>query len=389
MRGLLFIVVLVCGMLVNAQTALYNNGNLRIHENGNLGFHTNLINEAPFDNNLGLAGFYSPTALTVSGTVVPLFYDVEIMAENGLNLSLGVDNANNTTFIVGDITTPRNQEDIYYNFLDTDGFYLGEGDGAKVDGYAAISNRQNFIFPIGDESFLRPLSLSSESNNLFAKCAYFFENPNSPVSLNDNFNTDQLDRDLEMVSALEFWRLESTVRCTVNLSWNPRSNISALTDDSTTLVLAGWSKAANHWENLKASTVIGDLDQGFITSEPFLPSDYEIITIGVTKIPFEPLDREVLNLGNYFLSPNGDGINDTFFVPELEDSPNNMVRIFDRYGIKVFEKANYRDEFSGTPNIDNLVIQKNKGLPAGIYFYTIFMQDLNLDYQGFIYLTNK
>jgi len=386
MRKTCYILFILLAVSASAQTALYNNGNLRIHENGNLGFHTNLINEAPFDNNLGLAGFYSPTALTVSGTVVPLFYDVEIMAEDGLRLALGVDTANNTTFILGDIVTPRNQQDVFYNFLDTNGFYVGEGDATKVDGYAAISNRQNFVFPVGDESFLRLLSLSSESTNLFAKCAYFFEDPNNPVSLNGTFNTENLDRDLERVSILEFWRLESTVISTVNLSWNTRSNMSALTEDSTTIVLAGWSKVGNRWENLKANAVVGNLDQGFITSEPFVPSNYEIITLGVSKIPFEPLEREVVSLDNYYVSPNGDGINDTFFVPELADSPNNIVRIYDRYGLQVFEQANYTEEFVGTSNIDNLVIDRNQGLPAGVYFYTIFMEDLDLSYQGFLYL---
>lgn len=389
MTNKILILVLLTGFLTNAQTALYNNGNLRIHENGTLGLHTNLINDAPFDGNLGLTGFYGNTPLTVSGTLVPMLFDVEVMLENGLDLALGLDNANNTNFILGDIRTPRNQEDIYYNFLDTSGFYAGEGDGNKIDGYAAITDQQNFVFPIGDQFLLRPLSLSSESSNLFAKCAYFFEDPSNPVSLSEGFDTNALDRAVELVSPLEFWRLESTVTSTVNVSWNPRSNLASLTEDSSSIILVGWSKTGNRWENLGASSVVGNLEQGFVTSEPFLPSDYEILTLGVSKIPFEPLEQEVLNLDNYFVSPNGDGINDTFIVPELEASTNNIVVIYDRYGLKVFEKANYTNEFSGTSNQTNFVIKRGEGLPAGIYFYTIKMIDLKLEYQGFLYLASK
>jgi len=387
MRKTLYIFFMFLVVNTAAQTALYNSGNLRIHENGTLGFHTNFINAAPFDTNLGLAGFYSMDALTVSGTVVPLFYDVEIMAENGLILSLGIDNANNTTFILGDVITPKRQDDVYYNFLDTEGFYVGEGDLTKVNGYAAITNQQNFVFPVGDDTFLRPVTLSSESTTLFAKCAYFFEDPSSPLSFNDSFDTNELGRALERVNTVEFWKLESDVASTVNLSWNSRSNMGILTDDSTTIVLAGWSKTGNRWENLGASSVVGNLEEGFLTSLAFVPNDYAIIGLGVSKIPFEPLAKEVLSLENYFVSPNGDGVNDFLFIPELEESPNNQLQIYDRYGLKVFEQTNYRNEFVGVSNVDNLVIRKEEGLPPGVYFYTLFMKEVNLNYQGFLYLT--
>jgi gliding motility-associated-like protein len=384
-----YILFMLLAVTLTAQTALYNSGNLRIHEDGNLGFHTNLINEAPFDTNLGLAGFYSTDPLVVSGTLVPLFYDIELMVENSLYLALGMDVANGTNFILGNLKAPRNQDDIFFTFLDNPSFYIGEDDGNKIDGYAAITNKQNFIFPIGDDTYLRPLSLSSESLNLFAKSAYFFEDPNAPVSLGGSFDTDNIARDVELVSTSEFWHLESTVMSTVNVSWNARSNMGVLTDDSTTIILVGWSKLGSRWENLGATSVLGNLEEGFITSGPFLPSDYEIITLGSYKIPYEHLERKVLTLDNYFISPNGDGINDTFTIPELVNSPNNVVVIYDRYGLKIFEKSNYTNDFSGTANTGGFIIDRNQGLPFGIYYYTIFMIDLNLNYQGFLYLTDN
>ncbi len=385
MRNLLYISLLLFTALVSAQTALYNNGNIRIHEGGNLGFHTDLINDSPFDDNRGLAGFYGSGSLLVSGSVVPLFFDVESATANGLDLELGIDNANNTNLVSGNIRTPRVQPNVYYNFLEN-AFYVGDGDVTKIDGYAGITNQQNFIFPVGDGQQLRPLVLDSESTNLSAKCAYFFENTGNPASLSGSFNTNELDLDLEFVSELEFWRLEGNVASTVSLSWNTRSDISALTDDPRKVVVAGWSKIGNRWINLGNTTVLGSLDEGFVTSEPFIPDNYEIITLGISKIPFEPLEMEVLSLDNYFVSPNGDGINDTFFIPELLESPKNEVRIYDRYGLKVFQMDNYTDEFAGVSNVDNFVIQREEGLPVGVYFYTIYMVDLDLNYQGFLYL---
>ena len=378
--------MLLLSILTYGQTALYNNGNLRIHEDGAIGFHTDLINESPFDNNLGLVGFYGNLNLSVLGSVVPQFYDIEIAAESGLLLALGVDNSNNTNFILGDIITPKNDADINFNFLQN-GFYTGEANIAKINGYAAITNQQNFTFPVGDSEFLRPLIVRSESENPFSKCAYFFENPNAPSALNGSFNTTTLDLDLASVSGAEFWRLEGSVSSTISLSWNTRSAISNLTDEATKVVVAGWSKAGNRWENLGANPVMGTLEEGAVTSDSFVPDDYEIITLGISKVPFEPLSLNILtSLDNYFVSVNGDGINDSFFIPELEDSPNNLVQIYDRYGLKVFEKANYRDEFVGVANVGDFILNKDKGLPEGIYFYTIYSIDSDLNYQGFLYL---
>ncbi|UWX54149.1 gliding motility-associated C-terminal domain-containing protein [Maribacter litopenaei] len=201
-----------------------------------------------------------------------------------------------------------------------------------------------------------------------------------------NFSIDDLDVDIAAVSNWEFWRLEGSVPSTISLSWNGESNLANLTDDPTTIIPVGWSKISQRWINLEASMVTGDLEQGFVSSETFIPDDYEIITLGVSQIPFQPLAKDVLTLDNFFVSPNGDGINDRFYVEELEQSPNNMVRIYDRFGLKVFEQANYVDEFAGFSNVDNFVISREDGLPVGVYFYTIEMLDLGLKYQGFLYL---
>ncbi|MEP1340653.1 MAG: hypothetical protein ABJK46_01840, partial [Ekhidna sp.] len=109
MKNIAFLFFFLCTAIVSAQSALYNNGNLRIHNGGSIGFHTNFINESPMDNNLGLAGFYGSERITVSGTVTPQFYDMELALENDMQLDLGVDNISNTNFIFGNILTNLSQ----------------------------------------------------------------------------------------------------------------------------------------------------------------------------------------------------------------------------------------------------------------------------------------
>ena len=378
MKKLLKFIILFSGV-VYAQPALYVSGNIRIHEEGQIGFHTNLINNAAFDENLGLAGFYGTASISISGAFMPIFFDTEIANDNGVNLNTSVGVTNNTNFIVGDFLSPRNQTDVYYNFIDS-AFNVGEANNSKVDGYAAITNKQFFTFPIGDAGQLRPLILNSQDVNSFAKCAYFFEDPNSPNNF-PGFNTEVRPRTLAAISSQEFWRLEGTVSSTVTINWNERSNLASITEDVNSITVVGWSNTLNRWQSLGNAAIGGDLDNGFVTSSLFIPNGYEVITFGSLAEP-----SDILTLDNFLLTPNGDGINDVLVIPELEQSPNNSLRIYDRNGLKVFEMFNYTDEFGGVSNQDNLVINREQGLPEGVYFYLISMDDLGLSYQGFLYL---
>ena len=132
---------------------------------------------------------------------------------------------------------------------------------------------------------------------------------------------------------------------------------------------------------------VGTLTEGFVTTESFIPDDYEVITLGSSKTPFEPLAKDVLFLDNFFVSVNGDGINDNFFIEELQDFNSNFVQIYDRYGFKVFEKTDYLNDFVGFSNMDNVPFGAEKGLPTGVYFYTIYIPEEDLNYQGFLYLS--
>jgi gliding motility-associated-like protein len=379
MKGVLATITLLISLACFAQPALYNSGNLRIHDQGQLGFHTDLINDGIFDENLGLVGFYSASSLQVSGALNPVFFDVEIAADGGVILNTSVSVQNNTNFISGDFRTNRAQPQLFYNFLQ-DAFTVGESDISKVDGYATMSGQQTFAFPVGDEAFLRPLILNSEGVNALSKCAYFFEDPNFPSTFGP-FNTQIKPRTIEAVSTFEFWRLEGSVTSTVTLSWNARSNLSFIAEEVGNILIMGWNKSAQQWLPLGNTAIGGDLSAGFVTSGPFIPDDFEVITFGSLAVA-----EEILTLDNYYISPNGDGINDFLLIPELEQSPNNKLEIYDRRGLKVFQMTNYQNEFTGFSNVENMVLNRGIGLPEGLYYYIISMEDLGLNFQGFLFL---
>ena len=62
-------------------------------------------------------------------------------------------------------------------------------------------------------------------------------------------------------------------------------------------------------------------------------------------------------------TPNGDGINDTWAINELESYPGITVKIFNRYGMQLFFSEGYGIPWNGTYN--------GKQLPVGTYYYII------------------
>ncbi len=77
------------------------------------------------------------------------------------------------------------------------------------------------------------------------------------------------------------------------------------------------------------------------------------------------------------ITPNNDGYNDFFVIKGLEDYPNTLVQIFNRWGKKVYESSNYQNNWNGENNND------------GVYFYVITFMDYLNPMTGTITVINK
>lgn len=91
------------------------------------------------------------------------------------------------------------------------------------------------------------------------------------------------------------------------------------------------------------------------------------------------------------ITPNGDGVHDVLTINGIENYPNNTLRIYNRWGVMVYQTRAYNTSgnvFDGTSQGRVTVDRENK-LPVGTYFYVLDYEDQNATMKqltGYIYI---
>jgi gliding motility-associated-like protein len=84
------------------------------------------------------------------------------------------------------------------------------------------------------------------------------------------------------------------------------------------------------------------------------------------------------------ITPNDDGTNDTWVIPEIDQYPNNKVSILNRWGDEIFKAQPYQNNWSGQSNT-GMVVGGNK-VTSGVYFYIIDLGNGTLPIKGYLVL---
>ncbi len=98
-----------------------------------------------------------------------------------------------------------------------------------------------------------------------------------------------------------------------------------------------------------------------------------------TRVIVQVIPKTIQNFVLYNgISPNGDGENDVWHLPGIEQFSNNEVEVFNRYGSRVYYKKGYdnNNAWNGTWN-DN-------DLPDGTYYYIIDLHNNKDKLRGYL-----
>lgn len=109
------------------------------------------------------------------------------------------------------------------------------------------------------------------------------------------------------------------------------------------------------------------------------PSDGNSINnVGTATVVVAPRSSDEPGFVFNQFSPNGDGVNDTLIINNIQDTQyqNNTFEIYDRYGNQVYSVTGYDNTWRGEGN--------NGELPKGTYFYVLDLGDGSAVKKGWI-----
>ncbi len=106
---------------------------------------------------------------------------------------------------------------------------------------------------------------------------------------------------------------------------------------------------------------------------PSITTTYEVSglvgdCVTTDEITITVSSTEILGPVDLF-TPNGDGINDTWRIFEIEKFENPLINIYDRWGQQVYQSIGYDKAWDGT--------NEGKRLSTGTYYYVIEVNTLN------------
>lgn len=133
--------------------------------------------------------------------------------------------------------------------------------------------------------------------------------------------------------------------------------------------------------NMSFGTISYSVGEAVISTES---SSSYTLTQGFQQTAYSinatPIDFETTNA----FSPNGDGLNDLWFIKGISSFGNNTVKIFNRWGNEIRSFDNYDNAtvaWDGTYTDGTLA-------PTGTYFYVIEFPDNKQQVSGWVQITH-
>lgn len=373
--------------LDNRETAeLYNQGEAFIYSHFN---NDGIIN---FYEENGMTRFVGQDDQIISGTQTSFLFDVhfENTSDPSPFLLTGLVDISGVASFTEGIVDNRNFGGTI-RFSEHAG-HINTSDYSHVNGPVFKYGKQSFIFPVGHGGYYRFAGISAPENaDSDFQTTYFLENSDN------RYSHDLKAGIIKEINTREYWTVTEAdsghQEVLLTLSWNdnttPAEMIDAAYEDELTIVR--WDEDAGMWVDEGGS--VDTAGQTITTAV----STRGVFTFGILKSDKLQPGGLTVYTG---VTPNGDGINDHFIIDYPNDGSvrNLHVRVFNRWGVKVFESDNYGingDVFDGFSQGRLTVNKDRKQLPSGTYYYI-----LNYEYgepsennhhkqAGFLYLSGN
>ncbi len=303
-------------------------------------------------------------------------------------------------FNLGTVISVNNKAKFENGIVNADGFHglmiFNENaihqnvrDESFVDGEVQKKGNANFEFPVGSGIYFRPSyhTVGSSLQNVYTT-QYFHKNSN------DLFSHSQKDNIIESINNKEYWKVtrdSGSEKIVLNLTLDNRTTPASFFNAGTDfeVVITRWDQTAGKWINeggVTSDPLAGKVYEKLVTAQV---SGYGIFTTAlIKKTNPEPEEVVIYNA----ISPNDDGINDSFLIEGIDKYPDNKVEIYNRWGVKVYDANSYNESdvmFRGYSD-GRVTIKRGDKLPAGTYFYILKYNNgkKEIEKAGYLYINN-
>ncbi|RSC92808.1 gliding motility-associated C-terminal domain-containing protein [Tenacibaculum singaporense] len=360
--------------------AITNDGDLYVFKNftnnGKFKFSNNKIT--------GFTSFVGNDNQTISGKGTSSFMFVEFdnqSADLAFNLNKEIEIVGTTFFENGILKAEENGMVTYLNGATN----TGVSNKSYVNNKVQKRGNESFTFPVGDYQSkifvprMVTISAPSDPTTNFYAC-FNWEKA--------NIDFDKKEEDIGLIDMNEFWEVQNKSNnelVALTLTWSDVTTPEDIYSDPSKIIIVRWN--GEEWIKEREGISI-DVSSKSITAKV---SGYGVFTLACEK-KRGTIDPVIdFSVSNSF-SPDGDGVNDEFVIPDLaENYPKFKMKIYNRYGNVVYEYSN-NNELNPTwwdgKSYGKLTLTgETKVMPAATYWYVVDFNDgKTKPYQGWLYL---
>ena len=262
------------------------------------------------------------------------------------------------------------------------------GDQSFVDGKVQKIGKNDFEYPVGAEKFFRPSFQAATSGDNIYTTQYFKSNSSSVHPHSSK------EESIQVINDQEYWVVtqdKGAEKIVLSLTLDHDTTPAQFFSETSTtrLAIVRWDEAAGKWVNeggVLSDPIAGEAYSNLLTTTV---RGYGLFTMALVTADQKPDDLIVYNA----VSPNDDGINDTFHIKGINNYPDNTLEIYNRWGVKVYDANSYNESdnmFRGYSD-GRVTIKRGDKLPTGTYFYILKYNKDGKGQQkaGYLYINNQ